>query len=112
MTACIILLAMLQAITGTFPPSREGSATWYPADGYVAAAGPGLRHWLADWRGSTVKVCSSECVTVKLVDWCACPHHTLIDLGSEAFASLADLRTGRIHVTVTRITAPATDTAP
>ena len=84
----------------------SGLATWYPAGGPVAAAGPALRAALGhDWRGQTVRVCSGErCVTVQLIDWCACGDRhgqdTLLDLGLDAFTRLADPSAGVIDVTI------------
>ncbi|HEV8402456.1 MAG TPA: RlpA-like double-psi beta-barrel domain-containing protein [Candidatus Limnocylindrales bacterium] len=90
--------------------SRSGPATWYCktgsspcASGYpggmYAAAGPGLR--IGAWRGRVVRVCGGgSCITVKLIDWCACGNGHLIDLYSDAFRRLAPLSSGAIHVTV------------
>jgi rare lipoprotein A (peptidoglycan hydrolase) len=64
-----------------------------------AAAGPLLR--VGDWRGRVVRVCGNgRCVTVKLIDWCACPGSRVIDLYSDAFQRLAPLSEGTIQVTV------------
>ncbi len=102
-------------------PAISGSATWYEARGYVAAAGPALRQWLGThWRGTRVIVTSrSGSVSLTLSDWCACGHGRLIDLSDDAFRELAPLSTGVIRVTITRagpphvhIELPATDTAP
>jgi rare lipoprotein A (peptidoglycan hydrolase) len=90
---------------------RSGPATWYCktgtsvcASGYpggmYAAAGPGLR--IGSWRGRVVRVCGGgTCITVKLIDWCACGNGHLIDLYSDAFRRLAPLSAGAVHVTVT-----------
>jgi hypothetical protein len=84
----------------------SGLATWYPAGGPVAAAGPALRAALGDgWRGEPVRVCSGDrCVTVQLIDWCACGDRhgepTLLDLGVDAFTRLADPSVGVIDVTI------------
>jgi rare lipoprotein A (peptidoglycan hydrolase) len=65
-----------------------------------AAAGPGLR--VGDWRGRVVRVCGNgRCVTVKLIDWCACPGSRVVDLYSDGFQRLAPLSSGTIQVTVT-----------
>ena len=80
----------------------SGSATWYcnpgisrctkgfPAGGAYAAAGPALRAALgSSWRGHRVGVCNaSRCVTVRLIDWCACGGDHVIDLYHSAFVSL------------------------
>ena len=92
----------------------QGVATWYdapsPSD---AAAGPGLR--TGDWRGRQVRVCATECVVVRLTDWCACGDRngrpTLIDLDDEAFARIAPLSAGVVSVTVEPVIAlPETST--
>lgn len=87
-----------------------GSATWYCktgtsvcASGYpggmYAAAGPELR--VGAWRGRVVRVCSGgSCITVKLIDWCACGGSHVIDLYSDAFRRLAPLSAGALKVTV------------
>jgi len=65
-----------------------------------AAAGPGLR--VGSWRGRTVRVCGGgTCISVRLIDWCACGNGHLIDLYSDAFRLLAPLSRGTVHVTVT-----------
>jgi rare lipoprotein A (peptidoglycan hydrolase) len=65
-----------------------------------AAAGPGLR--IGSWRGRVVRVCGGgSCISVKLIDWCACGNGHLIDLYSDAFRRLAPLSAGAVHVTVT-----------
>jgi rare lipoprotein A (peptidoglycan hydrolase) len=65
-----------------------------------AAAGPGLR--VGNWRGRAVRVRGNgRCVTVKLIDWCACPGSRVIDLYSDAFQRLAPLNSGTVQVTVT-----------
>lgn len=87
----------------------RGRASWYAADGMIAAAGPALRRFLgAHWRGSWIRVCSGSCVTVRVSDWCACPR-AIIDLSDDAFRQLAPLPTGVVRVTVSRIVPPATD---
>jgi hypothetical protein len=116
------ILALFLAIAAIFPSvasqptnapanvSVTGTATWYRAPSIRdAAAGPGLR--VGHWRGSTVTVCALECITVRLTDWCACPHH-LIDLDSRAFRRLAPLSVGVVRVTILvggLPIAPATD---
>jgi hypothetical protein len=91
----------------------RGRASWYGVDGDVAAAGPALRH--GHWRGSLVDVCADRCVTVRLVDFCQCLRgqrsERVIDLSPSAFALLAPLSAGLIHVTVRRVqlVPPATD---
>ena len=89
---------------------RSGPATWYCktgsspcASGYpggmYAAAGPGLR--IGSWRGRAVRVCAGgSCISVRLIDWCACGNGHLIDLYSDAFRRLAPLSSGAVHVTV------------
>lgn len=87
----------------------RGLASWYAADGMIAAAGPALRRFLgAHWRGSWIRVCSGSCVTVHVTDWCGCPR-AVIDLSDDAFRQLAPLPTGVVRVTVSRIVPPATD---
>ena len=88
----------------------SGSATWYcvtgvsrchhaKSGGLYAAAGSELR--IGDWRGRRVQVCSGgECVTVQLIDWCACKGERVIDLYGDAFRRLAPLGTGVIKVKV------------
>lgn len=93
-------------------PGMVGTASWYRADGLIAAAGPGLRH--GQWRGSHVIVSANgRSVTVELADWCACPHGRLIDLGDDAFARLAPLSRGLVRVTIAGVgpapTLPPTD---
>jgi hypothetical protein len=83
----------------------RGRASWYGVDGDVAAAGPALRH--GHWRGSLVAVCADRCVTVRLVDFCQCLRgqrsERVIDLSPSAFARLAPLSAGLIHVTVSAV---------
>ena len=100
-------------VQSKLPPGKiraRGNATWYCLSGVsschrdyggglYAAAGPALR--VGDWRGRTVTVCTgSRCVTVQLVDWCACPGGRVIDLYSAAFRRLAPLSEGEIRVAV------------
>jgi rare lipoprotein A (RlpA)-like double-psi beta-barrel protein len=95
--------------------SLQGTASWFPARGRVAAAGPALR--VGAWRGSEMLVCRTSrtamaCVRVVLADWCACPHR-LIDLSDDAFRTLAPLSQGLVRVTVSPFRAaplPPTDT--
>jgi hypothetical protein len=90
--------------------SVRGIATWfcktgvstcthgYPGGMYAAAGGP-LR--VGNWRGRHVKVCtSSRCITVKLIDWCACGNGHIIDLYSDAFNRLGSTNQGGLSVTV------------
>jgi rare lipoprotein A (peptidoglycan hydrolase) len=89
----------------------RGTATWYCKTGVsactsgypgglYAAAGSELR--VGNWRGRYVRVCtSSRCVTVKLIDWCACGGARIIDLYSDAFQRLGSLSQGGLQVTVT-----------
>ncbi len=88
----------------------SGKATWYCKPGVsvchraypggmYAAAGPRLR--VGKWRGRVVQVCGGgTCISVKLIDWCACPGARVIDLYSDAFRRLAPLNKGTIDVTV------------
>lgn len=108
------------------PLTISGWATYYDAPrSSDAAAGPALRRALGrHWRGSTVQVCASSCVVVRLTDWCACGKRhgipTVLDLDDQAFASIGKLSSGVIRVRVTivgqidvpstsRPTAPPTD---
>ena len=90
----------------------HGRATWYPAGGLIAAAGPDLRAALGPgWRGSLVEVSAAgRAVVVRITDWCGCPR-ALLDLSSDAFARLAPVSRGVIRVTVRpiEIVPPATD---
>lgn len=48
-----------------------------------------------------MKVCGNgNCVTVTLIDWCACGGNRIIDLYSDAFRRLAPLSQGTIKVSV------------
>jgi hypothetical protein len=102
-----------------------GKATWYDdGPGHYAAAGPVLRDALGGdpaFRGERVTVCSDDaCVTVRLVDWCACGDRggvpTLLDLSADAFDELAPLGRGVIPVTIELAgsvpTLPPTDAGP
>jgi hypothetical protein len=102
-----------------------GLATHYDnGPGLYGAAGPLLREALGGdpaFRGQRVEVCADECVTVRLVDWCACGDRggipTIIDLSPQAFARLAPLTAGVIPVTIelggtASVTLPPTDVAP
>lgn len=105
--------AVPAAASTTAGSSRvSGSASWYCmpgtsachyqySGGMYAAAGPALR--VGNWRGRTVRVCGSgSCVSVKLIDWCACPSNgRVIDLYSDAFRRLAPLSSGTVRVTIT-----------
>jgi rare lipoprotein A (peptidoglycan hydrolase) len=87
-----------------------GIASWYCKTGVsachrsfpgglYAAAGPALR--VGDWRGRAVRVCSSGgCVTVRLIDWCACGGGRVIDLYSDAFSRIGSLSQGTMRVSV------------
>ena len=78
---------------------RSPCTRGYPG-GLYAAAGPALR--VGDWRGRQVRVCAGErCVTVELIDFCACPGGRVIDLYADAFARLAPLSRGVVTVSVT-----------
>ena len=91
-----------------------GRASWYPAPGSVAAAGPRLRRALGpNWRGQWVRVCAGECVTVKLTDFCQCYRGTsrerLLDLNDDDFSVLAPLSSGIVRVRISVLVPPATD---
>jgi rare lipoprotein A (peptidoglycan hydrolase) len=46
-------------------------------------------------------VCAgSDCIWVRLIDWCACGNGHIIDLYSDAFRRLAPLGAGVVRVTV------------
>lgn len=101
-----LLVAGYSSASGDRKPlTRElvrGIASWYPATGMIAAAGPALR--VGDWRGSTVTVCAERCVRVTLSDVCQCYAGTdrerIIDLSDDAFRALAPLSRGLVRVTV------------
>jgi rare lipoprotein A (peptidoglycan hydrolase) len=90
--------------------SVSGPASWYCKTGVSAcahgypggmygAAGPALR--VGAWRGRTVQVCGGgRCISVRLIDWCACPSGRVIDLYSDAYQRLAPLSTGTQRVRV------------
>jgi hypothetical protein len=105
------MIALILALVLAAPPI-SGTASWYPADGMIAAAGPALRH--GDWRGSRITVSSGgRSVTVTLSDWCQCYGSRVIDLSDDAFRKLAPLSKGLLRVTVSRetlATLPPTDT--
>jgi hypothetical protein len=62
-----------------------------------AAAGAELR--VGNWRGRVVSVCGNgRCVSVKLIDWCACGGSHIIDLYSDAMRRLGG--SGAVRVTV------------
>ena len=70
----------------------------YPGGMYAAAGAP-LR--VGDWRGRQVRVCAgSDCIWVRLIDWCACGNGHIIDLYSDAFRRLGPLNAGVLRVTV------------
>ena len=109
--ACMVITMLLnvsiadtQPTEGLVPPiaaeQRTGIASWYDnGPGIYAAAGPALR--VGHWRGRTVQVCASRCVTLRLVDYCACPKR-VIDLSPAAFrATGTPLSRGLVRVTVT-----------
>lgn len=78
-----------------------GTATWYDYHEGQAAAGPALRSFLGpDWRGSLVRVCAGECITVRLTDWMRADR--LIDLDDADFGKLAPLSRGVLSVEVAR----------
>lgn len=93
----------------------HGVASWY-GTGTVAAAGPALRRSLGPgWRGELVRVSSGpRSVIVRLSDWCQCYRGTkgerVIDLGADAFRELAPLAVGVLHVEVSPLSPPPTDT--
>jgi hypothetical protein len=101
-----------QAVRSTSGGSHRvaGTASWYCLTGVsachyaypggmYAAAGSELR--VGNWRGRTVRVCSgSRCISVTLIDWCACSGSRVIDLYSDAFKRLAPLDTGLLKVSV------------
>lgn len=91
--------------------SLSGTASWYAADGLIAAAGPGLRQ--GDWRGSRVTVSANgRSVVVTLSDFCQCYGTRLIDLSDDAFGRLAPLSRGLLRVDVAlaaAATLPPTD---
>ncbi len=101
-----------QAATGSV--ILKGTATWYCvrgvspchkrySGGLYAAAGSELRKALGShWRGKSVTVCRSRtnCVRVKLIDWCACGGARVIDLYGDAFKRLAPLSSGVINVKI------------
>jgi rare lipoprotein A (peptidoglycan hydrolase) len=110
-----------QRASVTRPPalsgaSVRGGASWYCepgvsacpygySGGMYAAAGPGTRTLLGpNWRGKIVVTCSTNsptrCISVKLVDWCACPNGRVIDLFATAFIRLAPLSQGTLMVRV------------
>lgn len=96
-------------------PIIGGHATWYAADGQIAAAGPLLREYIGrNWRGALVQVNSGgRSVVVRLSDWCACRHgRRLIDLSDDAFSQLAPLSRGVIDVSITRVVHRVPDPPP
>lgn len=85
------------------PGSRNlrGTATWYRWHRGEAAAGPALRRALGShWRGRSVRVCSVDCITVRLTDWCLCRDDRLVDLDRRSFAKLAAPSVGVLAVRV------------
>lgn len=101
-------LASPEVAAGGAPIS--GIASWYPARGLIAAAGPGLR--TGQWRGRVLTFTAGDrSVRVTLTDWCACPGR-LVDLSDDAFRQLAPLSRGLVLVMVASgpaPTLPATD---
>lgn len=93
-----------------------GKASWYPAPGSVAAAGPRLRRALGPgWRGTWVRVSTGKrSVTVRLDDWCQCfkdlPIEKVIDLSDDDFSVLAPTSVGSVRVRIIQLVPPATDT--
>ena len=86
------------ASQGGAPRALSGTASWYPADGLIAAAGPRLR--VGNWRGRLITfTAGGRAVRVRLADWCACPGR-LVDLSDDAFRQLAPLSVGLVHVQV------------
>ena len=98
------------------PAPLTGRASWYPASGLIAAAGPELRSRLGpDWRGTRVRVCAGDCVVVRLTDFCQCyrgeKRERLVDLSDDAFDQLAPLAAGVVRVRVEPVVVipPSTD---
>lgn len=93
-------------------PGRSACTAGYPADEChapawrcFAAAGEPLRRAIGPgWRGSTVTVCTPDCiepratVDVRLIDECVCGR--VLDLYASAFAGLAALSAGELAVEV------------
>ena len=109
-----LLATILALVIGTPLSGVHGTASWYDnGPGLYAAAGPALR--VGDWRQRTVQVCASSCVTLRLVDYCACPKR-VIDLSPAAFrATGTPLSRGLVTVTVSwggDPQLPPTDTGP
>jgi rare lipoprotein A (peptidoglycan hydrolase) len=90
--------------------SVSGRASWYCLTGVsrcsasypggmYAAAGPALR--VGAWRGRTVRVCAAgTCISVRLIDTCACGGTRVMDLYGDAFRLLTPLSTGTVTVHV------------
>lgn len=110
MTVVLAIALVLSAQSAPLERTAiDGTASWYAAPSGTAAAGPALRSFLGrDWRGQLVKVCARHCVAVRLTDWMR--RERLIDLSDDAFSELAPLAVGVLHVTVTPIEPPRTDT--
>lgn len=73
-------------------PDRSGAQMY-------AAAGSEIR--VGKWRGRIVQVCGgSDCIQVKLVDWCACKGNRIIDLYYDAFRKLESPSRGYVKVKV------------
>jgi hypothetical protein len=79
----------------------KGVITWQPGTALWASPGAIVR----GWHVGHVRVCAgSRCVDVLLDGWCACGERhgspTLLDLSAAAFARLAPLSQGVVHVEV------------
>jgi rare lipoprotein A (peptidoglycan hydrolase) len=87
-------------IAKTYKQVVTGIATWYNVgEGYYAAAGAALR--VGDWRGRIIQVCTdSNCLKVKIIDWCACGNGRIVDLSPNAFSALYPLSKGVGNVVV------------
>lgn len=79
----------------------SGVPTWYCLagvsrctrgfpDGLYAAAGPSLR--VGNWRGRVVRVCATRCLSVTLIDFCACRAPHFLDLYHTAWVRLGQPR--------------------
>jgi rare lipoprotein A (peptidoglycan hydrolase) len=81
--------------------SVSGVASWYAANGLIAAAGPALRK--GDWRGRVVTIRGRYGpVRIRLTDWCQCYGTRIIDLSDDAVRALGfALSAGVYRVTVT-----------
>lgn len=127
--AVLVLAASVNGVAG----DQRGVASWYPADGLVAAV-PSWRWGDTPWRARVCRLDDRErCVTVVVSD-CLCGRSDrLIDLSDDAFRRLAPLSAGLVRVSLSRVaggdgpsdrsgvpgplpvaplTLPETDTAP